>query len=359
MFDPEVNIVTERLTLRPFGPRDARRIRSIVKSGVQFLPPGAPARVSGIAQWLLRGVHELRRSGQGVHLAMIDADRLIVGSISLFKTSWSTGTAEVGYGVHPLYRGRGFATEAVRGLAGWAFGTIGLRRIDLTADVDNLASLRVAHKAGFTWEGVLRSAVMEGDVPHDVVVFGLLREDSGVPSSALPRTELRTPRLLLRPHVPADAPHLTAVWADPLTQAGWGTPREYTEGHARAYIGHAERMRIQGARVVWTIEEPGTGRYAGDLDLRDLDWEHRKAEIGYAIAPWARGMGYAGEAVTAVARWLFDQHGFRRLQLQVLVTNAASQRVAEKAGFVREGVARAGLDGRDAVVYSLVPSDLD
>lgn len=185
-FDPDVGIVTARLTLRPFGPRDAARIRSIVESGVRFLPPGAPAHVPGIAQWLAAGVHELRRSGQGIHLAMTDADGVIVGAISLFKTSWRAGTTEVGYGVHPLYRGRGFATEAVRGLTGWVFENTGLRRIDLTANLDNAASLRVAQKAGFTWEGVLRAAVMEDDGPHDLVMFGLLREDDRTPASTLP-----------------------------------------------------------------------------------------------------------------------------------------------------------------------------
>ncbi|MFC7100585.1 GNAT family N-acetyltransferase [Nonomuraea rubra] len=96
-----MSIATERLTLRPFGPKDTLRIRSIVQSGARFLPPGAPDRIPGIAPWLMHGVHELRRSGQGVHLAMTDADGVIVGAISLFKTSWSAGTTEVGYGVHP------------------------------------------------------------------------------------------------------------------------------------------------------------------------------------------------------------------------------------------------------------------
>jgi RimJ/RimL family protein N-acetyltransferase len=358
VFDLDVNIATGRLTLRPFTLRDTDRIRSIVKSGVRFLPPGAPAKTSGIAQWLSHGVHELRRSGQGVHLAMTDAEGLIVGAISLFKTSWSAGTTEVGYGVHPYYRGRGFATEAVRGLTRWAFETVGLRRIDLTANLDNLASLRVAHKAGFTWEGVLRDAVMEVDGPHDLVIFGLLRDDTRVPADAVPRTELRTRRLFLRPHAAADVPHLAATCADPLTQAQAGVPRGYTEAHALAYIGHSERMRTRGAGVAWTGEVSETGRYAVNVDLRDLDWDNRTAEVGYMTAPWARGHGYAGEAVTAIARWMFEQQGFARIQLRAAVANAASQRVAEKAGFAREGVARSSLGGEDLVVYSLIPSDL-
>lgn len=358
VFDPDVSIATARLTLRPFGPQDAPRIRSIVESGVRFLPPGAPAKPSGIAPWLAGGVHELRRTGQGVHLAMTESDGPIVGAISLFKTSWSAGTTEVGYGVHPLYRGRGFATEAVRALTAWTFETTRLRRIDLTANLDNVASLRVAQKAGFTWEGMLRSAVLEEDGPHDLVLFGLLREDGRLPSSALPRTELRTPRLLLRPPSPADVGDLAAAAADPLTQARTGVPRDYNEQHARAFIDHSERLRIRGAGITWTAEDLATGRFAVNVDLRDIDWSNRTAEIGYMTAPWARGRGYAGEAVLAIARWLFERQGFGRIQLRATPANSASQRVAEKAGFVREGVARASLGGENLVVYSLIPSDL-
>ncbi|MDP9866080.1 MULTISPECIES: GNAT family N-acetyltransferase [Streptosporangium] len=173
---PDTSVRTGRLTLRPFAPADAGRIRAVIGARHAFLPPGAPGHPSGIAQWLAHGVHELRRSGQGVHLAM-DADGLIVGAISLFKTLWGAGTTEIGYGVHPLHRGRGYAPEAVRGLTRWAFETTALRRIELRAHLDNTASLRVAEKAGFVREGVLRAAEMEDDGPHDVVVFGLLRSD--------------------------------------------------------------------------------------------------------------------------------------------------------------------------------------
>ncbi|MEW9552105.1 GNAT family N-acetyltransferase [Nonomuraea sp. NPDC050783] len=358
MFDPDVSIATARLTLRPFGPGDAARVRFIVESGARFLPPGAPAQASGVAQWLARGAHELRRSGQGLHLAMTDVDGVIVGAISLFKTSWEAGTTEVGYGVHPLYRRRGLATEAVRGLVEWVFGTTRLRRIDLTANLDNLPSLRVAQKAGFTWEGVLRGAVMEDDGPHDLVVFGLLRGDGRAPAATLPRAELRTPRLLLRAPEPADAADLAATGADPLTQASTGVPRGYGVEHALAFIEGAERMRVRGAGIAWSAVETLTGRFAVNVDLRDLDWTNRTAEVGYMTAPWARGNGYAGEAVLAVARWLFERQGFGRLQLRAAVDNPRSRRVAEKAGFTREGVARSALAGVDLVVYSLLPSDL-
>ncbi|MFI6296960.1 GNAT family N-acetyltransferase [Nonomuraea sp. NPDC050790] len=358
MFDAHLTVRTERLVLRPFGPEDAGRVRVIVESGSIFLPPGAPTHVAGIAPWLTTGVHELWRSGTGLHLAMTDSAGLVVGAISLFKTSWSAGTTEVGYGVHPLYRGRGLATEAVTGLAGHVFAHTDLRRIDLTANLDNTASLRVAEKAGFTREGVLRAAVLEDDGPHDLAVFGLLRGDSRTPKEVFPHRELLTERLRLRRPAEWDLPDLTATGADERTQEFTTVPRGYTEAHARGFLRHVEQARADGDGVAWTVEERDGGRYVGSVDLKGTDWRMRTTEVGYMTAPWARGQGYIGEAVLAVARWIFAEHGFQRLQLRAARSNTSSQRVAEKAGFVREGVARNGGHGEDLVVYSLIPSDI-
>ncbi len=61
--------------------------------------------------------------------------------------------AEIGYWVKREARGRGVATRAVRLVTEWGLGQVGLSRIQLQADVRNLASQRVAHKAGYRWQG--------------------------------------------------------------------------------------------------------------------------------------------------------------------------------------------------------------
>jgi RimJ/RimL family protein N-acetyltransferase len=76
-----------------------------------------------------------------------------------------------------------------------------------------------------------------------------------------------------------------------------------------------------------------------------------------------RGKGRATRAVRLMASWALPEMRLRRLQLHTDPENVASQRVAERAGFTREGVLRAynvRRDGTraDAVVYSLLPHDL-
>ena len=71
----------------------------------------------------------------------------------------------------------------------------------------------------------------------------------------------------------------------------------------------------------------------GSISVHRIDRDQDDAEIGYWIAPAARGRGLAGLAVGAACRWAFTDLGLHRIQLFHAVENVASARVAEKAGF--------------------------
>ena len=86
------------------------------------------------------------------------------------------------------------------------------------------------------------------------------------------------------------------------------------------------------------------------------------AEVSYFLRASARGRGLATRAVRLVAGWAFDELEVARIELRVHPENLASLRVADRAGFTREGVERASRawpDGSrfDSVVYSLLPGD--
>ncbi|HEY9524454.1 MAG TPA: GNAT family N-acetyltransferase [Thermopolyspora sp.] len=356
-FDDHLTLKSERVLLRPFGPEDSRQVRTVIEAGDEFLPPGAPGHVSGVYQWLTYGVHELRRSGQGIHLAIL-ADGLLVGAISLFKTMWGAGTTEVGYGVHPAHRGQGYATEAVRCLCQWALGDGGLRRVELRANLDNGASIRVAEKSGFARDGLLRGAGFESDGPHDIVVFGRLRGDPPMPRTGFGTGLcLESDRLILRPFGAGDADDVfDAVDGDFEINRWMPWARGYTREHSLQWcvrFAHADPI----GSAQFALEPRRRGRLAGAAGVHRADWERGTAEVGYWIAPWARRLGYATEATRTVSGYLLD-HGFHRIELLVAVGNLASRAVARRAGFTEEGVLRKAvpLPGEygDAVLYSLV-----
>jgi RimJ/RimL family protein N-acetyltransferase len=101
----------------------------------------------------------------------------------------------------------------------------------------------------------------------------------------------------------------------------------------------------------------------GLISLRIAEQDPGLAAVGYWLRPEARGRGAATVAVQLIARWVFDELDVQRLELTTAPENVASQRVAERVGFTREGVLR-GLvatknDGRrDSVMFSLLPTDL-
>jgi RimJ/RimL family protein N-acetyltransferase len=176
---PDVKISAARLDVREFGPDDAGLVSAALTAGqLEALPPGAPPQVADVADWLASGVHRMRENGVGVHLMMLDrASGAIFGGISLFHADWEVRSAEIGYGVRADQRGKGYATEALVALARWALTEGGIQRVWLTANTDNLASVRVAEKAGFVREGTMRRAGAEEDGLHDLALFSLLDND--------------------------------------------------------------------------------------------------------------------------------------------------------------------------------------
>lgn len=177
--------------------------------------------------------------------------------------------------------------------------------------------------------------------------------------------ELRTERLLLRPYRASDADAVLAAANDESIQQWLPLPSPYTFDDARSWTTIlAPGMRERGEGIEWAAVRLEGGEhegFVGSFGLKRLDWRARTGEIGYWVAPWASGLGFATEAVIAIARWFLVDEGFERLELRAAPGNAASQRVAEKAGFTREGVARnAGFihAGRvDLVIFSLVRAD--
>jgi RimJ/RimL family protein N-acetyltransferase len=116
---------------------------------------------------------ELREQGREWHFAIADpgSDELI-GMIGVHDLDRAARSAMCGYWVGPRHRGRGVATRGLRLLVGWAAGELGVERFALHADVGNVASHRVAERAGFTRRpGTLRERI--GGAERDAVAYEL------------------------------------------------------------------------------------------------------------------------------------------------------------------------------------------
>ena len=157
-----------------------------------------------------------------------------------------------------------------------------------------------------------------------------------------------------------DVPAIVAAAQDPdLARFIPGFPCPYDETHAREWIESRRRAREQRT-FAYVIADARTDELLGAVGVRATE----VGSIGYWVAPCARGRGVATRATTLLSRWALTDGGVERLELTTHPENIASQRVAEKCGFTREGVVRAAArypDGsrRDSATFSLLPRDLD
>ncbi|URM92012.1 GNAT family N-acetyltransferase [Streptomyces sp. MRC013] len=192
-------------------------------------------------------------------------------------------------------------------------------------------------------------------------------------TTTFPDVSISTERLVLRPYDDADVPAHVEMMNDELVVAWTSAPHPYTAAHAEDWVHRAAPAeRTSGRGLALAVTEFLTQRLVGAVRLHRTDWRARSAEIAYITAPWARGEGYATESVLAVARWLFREQRFERLELRTAAGNTASQQVAQKIGCVSEGVLRNAWIARvqtesgtwaetrtDLIVWSLLPEDLE
>ncbi|MPQ99808.1 GNAT family N-acetyltransferase [Modestobacter sp. I12A-02628] len=170
---------TARLVLRPPHPDDADAVWRAcqdpdVQRWITALP--VPYTRADAADFVGVIAPAARARGTGM-LAVVEADGELVGSAGIDRFADEQLGPAIGYWTAPQARGRGYAAEAARALADWAL-ELGAPRVHLVADVRNTASQAVARRAGFTQEGVLRSALPYRDGTRgDAAMFARLPGD--------------------------------------------------------------------------------------------------------------------------------------------------------------------------------------
>ena len=179
------------------------------------------------------------------------------------------------------------------------------------------------------------------------------------------RTELTDGSLLLRPWRLEDVPRVAQICADPEISRWTRVPFPYTEEHARTWIEQTVHDWDSGeGEAAFAVTEATSGEVVGAIGLRPMHEEYGvRGSIGYWVAAEARGRGVATGALKLVSRWGLGLLGLPRVELVTDPENEASQRVAEKAGFRREGLLRSYLQmpngRRDVVMFSLLADELE
>lgn len=175
-----------------------------------------------------------------------------------------------------------------------------------------------------------------------------------------PDPPLSDGRVTLRGWRLSDVPQIVAMCREPDVIRFTSVPVPYDADDARLWLDLHPARLAAGDGAAFAITEGGDELPAGSIGVRVLH-DQGIAETGYHVVEARRGRGLATAALRLLARWTFAELPVARLQLTTHLDNPGSQRVAEKAGFTREGVLRAWADQRgerpDLVMWSLLPGD--
>lgn len=192
---------------------------------------------------------------------------------------------------------------------------------------------------------------------------------TNTPDTAEPSSPVRIPAgpvpgdgLVLRPLNAADVDDIVRACQDPATQRYLvHLPVPYTRADAEDFVTVQAASAWSGGRAEWAITAARDDRYLGSLGVPRVDWRAGVAELGYQVAPWARGRRLAARALTVATEFVFAQ-GIQRAELYIAPDNIPSQRTALLAGFRREAQLRSAFADRNGhrvsrLVYSRVPGD--
>lgn len=272
------------------------------------------------------------------------------GSLVLFDVT--AHSAEVGFWIHPAYRGSGLAAAALE-LAAELAGRSGLTLLTARTLPENVASRSVLARAAFTAESRRTSTAPSG---REAELINYSRSLEG--TAHLPLT---TERLLLRLHEEGDALGLQRIYSRPgvarfLLEEPWSLEdAERQIGRRLGRIG----LETGDGQLAVVIEHEGW--LIGDVALWLTDREHRVAEIGWVLDPAHGGRGLATEAVRATLDLAFGTYGAHRVVAQMDARNAASARLAERVGMRREAHLRQDWwskgEWTDSVIFAMLESD--
>jgi len=177
----------------------------------------------------------------------------------------------------------------------------------------------------------------------------------------LPTPTLPTHRLRLRPFADTDLEAIYALQSNARVLRYWDSAPWTDRARAQAFLSACRQMEEEGHGARFAIETLHTHTFLGWCAMFRWNPVHRSLGIGYCLDEPAWGKGYATEAVGAMLHWAHGALDVNRVEAELDTRNAASARVLEKLGFVREGTKREDciVEGEvsDSWIYGLLRRD--
>lgn len=147
-------------------------------------------------------------------------------------------------------------------------------------------------------------------------------------------------RLDLRSLTREDAAAVFTIFGDPEVMRYWSSPPLPDLAAAEKLIEEIHGLFAARRLFQWGIASRETGEVLGTCTLFNVDRDHRRAEVGFALARSVWGRGFASEAIVTLFGFAFETLGLHRLEADVDPKNERSLRLLERQGFQKEGYLR-------------------
>lgn len=173
-----------------------------------------------------------------------------------------------------------------------------------------------------------------------------------------------TKRLMIRPFRRRDVAELHEAVAVSLDDLQPWLPwvEGYDRGTALRFVRESVAAWSEGRAFDFTIRTvDNPKRHIGNVSVWPTSQQNHIGEVGYWIRSDEIGRGYGGEATARATQIAFEEMGLHKVQLRIAVGNVASDRIAEKLGFVQEGILRdeVKIGGRwlDHTIWSMLEEE--
>ncbi|SDW29468.1 Protein N-acetyltransferase, RimJ/RimL family [Marininema mesophilum] len=180
-------------------------------------------------------------------------------------------------------------------------------------------------------------------------------------------SSIETGRLLLRQPMPGDGPLLFEAveesWPELTRWLEWAKKKP-TEMDMEEQARHNQVRCLNRTDLIFQMIRRDQGQLLGTCGLYSVDWSVPRFEIGYWCRTSATGQGYVSEAVHRLMELAFVELGAQRVQIRCDADNIRSSKVAERSGFILEGILRNEMRSSEGqlvhtAIYGMIPKEYE
>lgn len=174
-------MLCDQIAIRPYELSDANDVYLAINESLTEMKQWMPWCHSGYSvhdaiNWIME--QDIRSERSLAHeFAIVGPEKQYLGGCGVNQINKEYRMANLGYWVRTSAAGQGIATRAVQLVSQWALTSTDLMRLELVIATTNIASQKVAEKAGASLEGLQRARLQLDGMPHDAMMYSIVRDD--------------------------------------------------------------------------------------------------------------------------------------------------------------------------------------